>query len=505
MGGEGFMTTPPKSNGANLDRVFAGRLLARPGRGPVQYAVSIGIAGDRIEDVSDGVSSSDHFIGGAGSLVLPALANAHDHGRGLRPIAYGAEDQPLEAWLPATYTHPPVDPYLVAGVAFSRMALGGFGSAVHCHLSRPPDIMISDAEAVARAAADVGLRIAFVVPMRDRHRMAYAKDELVLAALDPADREDVLVNWVRDLAPIDEQIACVEEIAARFNTEMFQVQYGPVGVEFCSDEMLEKIAQAAQSSGRRIHMHLQETKYQRQWADGAFPKGIIHHLDQIGLLTPGLTVAHGVWLRPAECEILAERGVILSVNTSSNLRLRSGIAPVADLVKAGVELAFGLDAASIDDDDDGLREMRLTQLLHAGAGFDEVLSPATMFDAAMVTGPRAVTGRDDFGVIAPGRPADLIITDFDAMAADLIDGLCQEETVFLSRAKAQLIEAVIVAGRCIVKDRNVTGFDLAAASKELKAQAAGHGDKLRALRPLLKRYQQGLKNFYLSGGHIKQP
>jgi hypothetical protein len=68
-----------------------------------------------------------------------------------------------------------------------------------------------------------------------------------------------------------------------------------------------------------------------------------------------------------------------------------------------------------------------------------------------------------------------------------------------------LIEAVIVAGRCIVKDRNVTGFDLAAASKELKAQAAGHGDKLRALRPLLKRYQQGLKNFYLSGGHIKQP
>jgi len=83
MGGEGFMTTSPRSNEANLDRVFAGRLLARPGKGPVQYAVSIGIAGDRIEDVSDGVSSSDHFIGGAGSLVLPALANAHDHGRGL--------------------------------------------------------------------------------------------------------------------------------------------------------------------------------------------------------------------------------------------------------------------------------------------------------------------------------------------------------------------------------------------------------------------------------------
>ncbi|MFP6735150.1 MAG: amidohydrolase family protein [Rhodospirillales bacterium] len=102
---------------------------------------------------------------------------------------------------------------------------------------------------------------------------------------------------------------------------------------------------------------------------------MVTHLDRIGLLSPRLTVAHGVWLRAAECELLAERGVIVSINTSSNLRLHSGIAPVADLIRAGVQIAIGLDAASIDDDD-GLREMRLTQLLHAGTGFDEVLSPA---------------------------------------------------------------------------------------------------------------------------------
>ncbi|MFP6735151.1 MAG: hypothetical protein VB959_15070 [Rhodospirillales bacterium] len=68
---------------------------------------------------------------------------------------------------------------------------------------------------------------------------------------------------MRDLAPIDEQIACADEIAARFETDMFQVQYGPVGAEFCSDAMLEKIAAAAKTKNRRIHMHLQETKYQR--------------------------------------------------------------------------------------------------------------------------------------------------------------------------------------------------------------------------------------------------
>jgi hypothetical protein len=64
---------------------------------------------------------------------------------------------------------------------------------------------------------------------------------------------------------------------------------------------------------------------------------------------------------------------------------------------------------------------------------------------------------------------------------------------------------VIVAGNCIVRDRKVIGFDVPTASKELNAQAAGHGDGLRALRPLLKRYQQGLKKFYQSGGHRNQP
>jgi hypothetical protein len=83
--------------------------------------------------------------------------------------------------------------------------------------------MIRDAEAVARAAAEVGMRIAFVVPMRDRHRMAYAEDADVIAHLDPADTEEILANWVRDLAPIDEQIACADEIADRFQTDKFQV------------------------------------------------------------------------------------------------------------------------------------------------------------------------------------------------------------------------------------------------------------------------------------------
>src|SRR5690606_5773649 len=111
-------------------------------------------------------------------------------------------------------------------------------------------------------------------------------------------------------ASIDEQVAAVDEIAERCESATFQVQYGPVGVEWCSDALLERVAQRSQASGRRVHMHLLESRYQREWADRTYPTGMIHHLDRVGLLSPRLTVAHGTWLRTDECALLASRDVL---------------------------------------------------------------------------------------------------------------------------------------------------------------------------------------------------
>ena len=76
-------------------------------------------------------------------------------------------------------------------------------------------------------------------------------------------------------------------------------------------------------------------RYQRAWADQNLPGGIVRHLDAIGLLSPRLSLAHCVWARPDELELLAERGVTIALNTSSNLVLRSGLAPPAALVAKG--------------------------------------------------------------------------------------------------------------------------------------------------------------------------
>ncbi|TFZ02582.1 hypothetical protein EZ313_15085 [Ramlibacter henchirensis] len=432
---------------------------------------------------------------GDATLLMPPLANAHDHGRGIRTLAYGAFDAPVEAWVPATYTLPPVDPYLVAAAAFCRMARSGIGSAVHCHLSRDPRTLVREAQAVSRAARDVGIRIAFVVPLRDRHRLGYGPDEAILRLLDAPDAEAIRARWLRPIASIDEQVSVVDEIAAACDSPQFQVQYGPVGAEWCSDPLLERIAAASGASGRRVHMHLLESRYQREWADREYPEGIVRHLDQAGLLSPRLTVAHGTWLRPNECELLASRGVVVSINTSSNLRLRSGVAPLRHIREAGLKFAVGLDALAIDDDDDLLREMRLLRLLHGGTGFAPGVPREAVLEAACCHGA-AAAGCAGAGEIAAGGPGDLLLLDLKRETADLCEPLSDVATLLHARATAASVRTLVVAGRTVVQDGKVCGVDEAAVVSELHAQLRTHADAMAQFLPLLRRYQSALADFY---------
>ncbi|HEY8553078.1 MAG TPA: amidohydrolase family protein [Burkholderiales bacterium] len=433
------------------------------------------------------------------TLLMPPFSNAHDHGRGLKTLAYGVVDQAVEAWVSATYTLPPVDPYLIAAAAFGRMALNGIASVVHCHLSRTPQALIEEAIAVRRAADDVGVRVAFVVPLRDRHRLGYAADDAVLSYLPPEDRAGVSAR-LKPIVPVEEQVALVEEIARVCESEHFRVQFGPVGAEWCSDALLERVAAASKASGRRVHMHLLESKYQREWADYAYPGGIVVHLDALGLLSERLTVAHGTWLRPDECRLLARRGVIVSINTSSNLRLRSGVAPVADLLAAGAVFALGLDALALDDDDDMLREMRLTRLLHAGLGFGRGLEPDAVLQAAVCNGARAVTGEPG-GEIVPGRPADLLLLQLDEASADMPPALYDALSVLHARADGSAVRTLVVAGRKVVEEGRLVGIDLRRVEAELRAQLDAFASELADLRPALARVHAALECFYEAGGH----
>ena len=324
-----------------------------------------------------------------------------------------------------------------------------------------------EAVEVARAARDIGVRVGFAVAMRDCNPLVYGPSEPILAGLSAGTREEISRKFIRAPVPPTEQIAMVDAVAAAAASPTFDVQYGPQGVQWCTPELLTAIAEASHRTGRRVHMHLLETGYQRGWADSAHPDGIVRHLDRIGLLSPRLTLAHCTWARPQELELIAERGATIAVNTSSNLGLRSGIAPLAEMVRRGCRVALGLDGLTLDDDDDALREMRLAHLLHGGSGFRIDVTRSAMLQMAFVNGRRSVLNVDDGGTIASGQPADVLLLNWNAVDDERLRPDLDPLDLLFARTTARHIREVIVAGRSIVRNAHVTGIDFPAMRAEL--------------------------------------
>lgn len=402
-------------------------------------------------------------------LIIPALINAHDHARPLRSSSVGGFGKPLETWLHRLALMAPVDPYLAAIAPLARAALGGQG-AVMIHQVRAMGLtdFVTEAGQIARAARDVGVRVAFGVGMRDRNPLVYGAHDKLLATLDPKIRTAIESQYLsQPMLSISEQLWRVEAVAAAVGGPMFDVQYAPNGPQWCSNEFWQAIAEASALTGRRITTHLYETKYQRQWADRTYPKGMINHWKEIGLLTPRLTLAHCVWARPDELDMIAEAGCTIVTNASSNLALRSGIAPVAEMLKRGCKVAMGIDGQAFDEDDDALREIRLLWSLHAGWGFDREIEPSDVLKIALEAG-RDVVGAPAGGRLAPDQAADILVLDKKALDEDELMPLDPIELLFARGSHAHL-KQLIVAGRIIVLDGKIVGVDLAAAQRELRA------------------------------------
>ena len=323
--------------------------------------VSVAVEGSHIASLSPGASLDGR------TFVMPALVNAHDHGRGLHHIAFGARDQTFEIWRAALYAQPPLDPYLNAALAFGRMANAGVGTVMHVYSSIRSDRLLDDATAIARAAEDVGIRLGFVVPLRDRQTLGYAPDDALLARHDPRDQALIRDTWLYPFPTPAAYMELVDAVAARIASPRVHVLYGPNSPQACSDALLAAVADASARTGRGVTTHLLETSIQRSWADATYPNGFVRHLADLGLVSPRFTAAHGVWLNAEDIALLAAGGAAVAVNASSNLRLRSGIAPVPAFLETGLRVCFGVDSFALDDDEDALKEMRFAHQLFSPA------------------------------------------------------------------------------------------------------------------------------------------
>lgn len=183
-----------------------------------------------------------------------------------------------------------------------------------------------------------------------------------------------------------------------------------------SNQTFEKVLTYAEQLGLGIHTHLHETQDEIAQSNTQFGMRPLQRLAGLGLLGPNLVAAHGVHLLPAEIEMLAEFGCHIVHCPSSNLKLASGIAPVAALLDRAVNVSIGTDGAASNNRLDMLSEMRLAALLAKGASMDAAALPAYQaLEMVTIKAAKALGLEEKIGSIEIGKQADMVaikLSDF---------------------------------------------------------------------------------------------
>jgi 5-methylthioadenosine/S-adenosylhomocysteine deaminase len=216
-------------------------------------------------------------------------------------------------------------------------------------------------------------------------------------------------------------------------------------------------------------IHLSETREETQVAQERFRASPVAYLDSLGFLGPGVVAAHGVWVSEAEIAVLKARGVGVSHNPESNMKLASGTAPVTGYLRAGVALGLGTDGAASNNDLDMFEAMRMASLLHKLHAVDpRAVSARTALEMATVGGARVLGLEKQTGSLDVGKRADVIVVDVSsARQTPMYDPV--SHLVYTTRGDD--VRTTVVNGRVLMRDRKVLTVDSAAVLSDARAWA----------------------------------
>lgn len=240
-----------------------------------------------------------------------------------------------------------------------------------------------------------------------------------------------------------------------------------------SDEPLRKIAMYSNELDVPVHMHVHETA--GEVAEALQKTGLrpLERLDRLELLNPNLVAVHMTELDEFEIERIAEAGVNVAHCPESNLKLASGICPLARLLEGGVNVCLGTDGAASNNDLDLLGEMRSAALLAKGFSGDASACDARQaIRMATINGARALGMGDRIGSIEPGKLADLIAVDLSAVNTQpLYDPVAQ----IAYAASSQQVSHVWIDGVQQLRDFEFCRLDSAEILSNARAWAARIG------------------------------
>ncbi|MDG4889752.1 amidohydrolase family protein [Mesorhizobium sp. WSM4887] len=426
------------------------------------------VAGDTILDVGEfqGLREANPgatVIGDGSHVILPGFVNSHHH-IGLTTIQLGVPDLPLELWLNARLKQRPVDPYL--DTLYSAFEMIGSGVTTVQHLRGGQfgnaQAVNDTADAIIKAYEDVGMRVSLGMGVRDQNRLHQQMDDETFVATLPAEmRERVGRQLQRFPLSLDDFFDVYADMSRRYSGRpLVRTQLAPPNLHWMSDASLARFAEASAKSGDLMHLHLDETQYQKEYARRRGGGSAIDYIAGFDLLSPRLTLGHGVWLNENDVDRIANHNVHICHNCSSNFRLRSGIAPLNYFEKKGVEVAIGIDEAGINDDRDMLQEMRMVLNAHRVPGVEDgVPTAGQVLRMATRCGALTTPFGDRIGHLVPGALADLSMIEWSSVAKPYLDPDTPVLAAVLHRAKPSSVARVIIGGEIVYEEGHFSRID----------------------------------------------
>lgn len=394
-------------------------------------------------------ATADTVVDMGGHVVLPGLINAHHHlYQTLTRAMPTAQDSGLFDWLRALYPvwarMTPDHIRVSTRLGLTELALSGATTVFDHHYLWPNGTSIDDQFEGAE-----GLNLRFHA---SRGAMSLGESE---GGLPP----DSVVEEEGDiLARCQEAVERHHDPARGSRRRVVIAPCSPFSV---TDGLMTESAALARSLGVRLHTHLAETADEEVFCMDRFGRRPVEHMEHLGWVGPDVWYAHAVHVADDEVARMGEQATGVAHCPTSNMRLASGLAPVARYVDAGVPVGLGVDGSASNDSSHLLAEARQALLLNRlavspGVGRGPLLTARQALGLATVGGAR-VLGRDDIGSLSAGRAADLIAIDLDRIE---YAGALHDPVAALVLCGPVGVDHSWVGGEPLVTNRQVVGIDV---------------------------------------------
>jgi guanine deaminase len=435
--------------------------------------LDIVISGSTITEIRPGViaGADDVIVQGEGRLVTAGLINGHLHSN--EHYHKGRYDNlPLEVWIPFIRPLKPLVPtprqvYLRTMVGAIEALRSGTTTVVD-DLVAPATLEREHVEAAMQAYEDIGIRALIGPSIIDQtvlRTVPYLEEELPPALLaqltdqpdpDPAPHIALILELARSRHPASSRVACLVT---------------PSAPQRCSEALLKRLRNIAREYALPAIIHVQETRLQVVTGMRRFDSTLIQYLSRIGFLAPATSLVHAVWVNPREVDLIARAGATVQHNPLSNLKLGSGLAPVAALLAAGVNVSLGSDGCSSTDTLDMLKVVSATALLHKlrGSEPENWLGAVDAWRAGTQAGATALGLGDRIGTVEVGRRADLVIWRLDRIPFVPLNNPLQQ---LVYAGDKSCLDSVIVDGHVVVHNGQLSTIDEQAIMAEIREEHA---------------------------------